>query len=500
MLLTPSVSANLSKQYPGLVLPRFSTPRTPDRPTLGGAVARAAKSLGLTLMPHQRMISDVAGEVLPSGRMAYPVVVLLLPRRGGKTKLLLPTFLQRASWLPGARCWYTAQTGSDAGLTFRQEWLPELAGLSESGHVGVRLSNGSEAFTVKRSGGRTGVFAPTRKALHGQDADVVGVDELWAFTSLDGRALTQAIRPAQLTRPQRQLWLISAGGDSSSEWLLEWRELGRALTGPDQGVAFFEWHPPVTPVLGGTGYQLSDGVDLDSPQLWAETHPAVGHTVDVEALAEDRATFGADEFHRAYLNVFQTGLEDRVLPRLAWERNTLREAAADPSSWALTLAYDVAPESGSASVLLASPGAGHLSGRVAAELIDAGPGSGWVADRVEQLVSQYRCRVVADSKGASTVVTAELRRRGLVVDECSPGQVAAAADSLLAALLNDRLAVRPEPRLDAAAGAAAKRQLGDGWAFTRRGSTSDITPVVALSLALAAVSAASSDTPLIQGA
>lgn len=497
MLLTDSTSADLSRAYPGIVAPRFFTPRTPGRPTLGPAVGRAARSLSFGLTPHQQFVSDVAGEVLPSGRMAYPVVVLLMPRRGGKTKLLLPTFLQRAAGLSRAKCWYTAQTGGDAGLTFREEWLPELDRLAEAGHVRTRLSNGSEAFTVVRSGGRVGIFAPTRKALHGQDADVVGVDEGWSFSSMDGRALMQAIRPAQLTRPQRQLWIISAGGDESSEWLLEWRELGRALTGPDQGVAFFEWHPPVELADDETTYQLASGVDLDDPAVWASTHPAVGHTVDLAALADDRRTFGVDEFQRAYLNVFQTGALDRVLPRLAWDRNVSAEASVKPG-WGLVVTFDVAPESSSGAVVLSRRDPD--SGRIVAELVDHRPGTSWLAARVGQLATQHGARIVADSKGAPTVVTAELRRLGHVVDELGAGDVAAAADALLSCLLNDSILVRDDPTMNTAAGAAAKRQLGDGWAFTRRGSTGDVTPVVALSFGVQAVLANVETKPLIHGA
>lgn len=480
---------------PILVPPRFATPRTPGRPTLGAAVGRAALSMGTQLMPHQQLVSDVAGEVLPSGRMAYPVVVVLMPRRGGKTKLLLPTFVQRAAYIDGARCWYTAQTGGDAGDTFRQEWLPELDEYAERGAVRTRLSNGSESFQLVRNRSRVGVFAPTPKALHGKDADVVGVDEGWAFSSLQGKALMQAIKPAQLTRPLRQLWVISAGGDDSSEWLLEWRELGRALTGPDQGVAYFEWHPSVVERPEG-GYQLDPAVDLDDPAVWADTHPAVGNTATVDALAEDRQVFGKDEFDRAYLNVFQTGALDRVLPRIAWERNT------DPShavseGWGIVVAYDVAPESAHSSVVIARRAA---DGLVDAELVDDGPGSEWVADRVEQLRDRWGADIVADSRGPAGVVTAELIRRGLVVDQLDAGRVATSADQLLAGLLHNTVRIRQSDAMDHAAAAAARRQLGDGWAFTRRRSSGNVTPVVGLSFAVHRALQAVDARPVIEAA
>lgn len=480
-----------------LVPPRFATPRTPDRATLGPAVSRAALSLGFQLMPHQQLVSDVAGEVLPSGRMAYPVVVVLMPRRGGKTKLLLPTFLQRASMIPDARCWYTAQTGGDAGLTFKQEWLPALDGLSQRGHLSRRLSNGSESFTLTRSRSRVGVFSPTPSSLHGQDADTVGVDEGWSFSRAKGAALMQAIKPAQLTRPQRQLWIISAGGDDTSEWLLDWRELGRALTGPDQGVAFFEWHPEVVAKPGNVGgYDLAPHVDLDDPAVWASTHPAVGNTVTVEALAEDRSVFGADEFNRAYLNVFQTGAADRVLPRIAWERNTDPDYAPT-EGYGTVVTFDVAPGSESAAVIVCRRAD---DGLVDAELVEHRDGSAWVADRARQLAHRMGASIAADGKGPNAVVIAELVRDGVPVDQLDAARVAAAADQLLAALLNDRIRIRQTGALDRAAASAAARILGDGWAFTRRRSSGDITPVVALSVAHHAALASVDGAVIIEGA
>lgn len=478
-----------------LVPPRFATPRTPGRPTLGAAVTRAASRMGIRLGPHQQLVSDVAGEVLPDGRMAYPVVVVLMPRRGGKTKLLLPTFVQRSSFIPSARCWYTAQTGADAGSTFREDWLPELQPMKDAGLVTTRMSNGSESFALPTRSSRVAVFAPTPKALHGKDADVVGIDEAWAFSMAQGKALMQAVKPAQLTRPQRQLWVISAGGDDSSEWLLDWRELGRALTGPDQGIAYFEWHPEVVERDGG-GYDLAPWVDLDDPAVWANTHPAVGNHATVEALAEDRAVFGADEFSRAYLNVFQTGALVRVLPRIAWDRNVDPDVGVEPGP-GVVVAYDVAPESSSSSIVLARR---DIDGAVVAEHVDEGPGSGWVADRVDQLCLRWGADPVADSRGPASVVTAELQRRGRVVRELDAGDVANAAEQLLAALLEDRITVRQSDVMDAAAAAAAKRQLLDRWAFTRRGSSGNVAPVVALSFAHSVALAATDSAIVIETA
>jgi hypothetical protein len=463
--------------------PRWSTPRTPGRPTVGADVAKVAARLGTPLMPHQRLIADVAGEVLPSGRMAYPIVVLLLPRRAGKSALLLPTALQRCAWIRRGRCWYTAQTGQDAAAYFREDWLPKVKPLGTA--VKARLSNGSMSLTVNRTGGQVGLFAPGPKALHGKDADMPMVDEAWAFDAVQGSELETAMRPPMLTRKRRQLWIVSAGGTDDSTWLLRWRELGRAVDAqPDQGIAYFEWHPEVDDQGNPVG-------DLDDPALWAQVHPAVGHTIDLDVLREDHKTFGAAEFHRSYLNVFQTSLTPRLFPQAAWDQAKDVTARLDPGRDRPAVSYDVDPTTRQTAAVTIS---GRLpDGRLGLRVVDHRPGGGldWVADRVAGLRDRG-AQVVADSRGPAVGITRALRAKGVEVEELDTNDVGTASQELLDDLLGTvpdrpdarRLAHNGQDMLDRAARDARKRDLGDGgWALGRKASGDDVTPLVSGSFA-----------------
>lgn len=432
-------------------------------------------------MPHQREIADVMGEVLPSGRMAYPVVVIILNRRGGKTGLMLPTSLQRVAWIPRGRAWYTAQTGKDAGETFRDDWLELVKASPLARSVKTRASNGSESITVLRNRGKVGVFSPGPKALHGKECDLGIVDEGWAYSTVAGKAVESGMRPAMLTRPRRQTVIISAGGNAESEWLLAWRELGRSLTGPDQGIAYFEWHPEVD-----DDGEIVD--DLADPAVWARTHPAVGHTIPLEALIEDRKTFGAAEFNRAYLNVFEGSASGRVIPDLAWKASLDTAVKLEPGP-SLSLSYDVAVDRSSSSVSLA----GRVGDRVAVEVVDHRPGTEWVPARVKELRDKYRLRVVADEYGPAVTVTRALADLGLRPTMLGTADVIVSAAELLDDVLTPvdrddpesppRFAHRGQGPLELAVKVAAKRKVGDGWAFTRSGSAGDVSPIIAASLA-----------------
>src|SRR5213078_2636771 len=78
-------------------LPRFVTPRSSQRPSLGPRVAEVSKLLGQELMPWQRDVLDTALEVDPkTGLLIYREAVLTVPRQSGKTWLLLCLMVHRA--------------------------------------------------------------------------------------------------------------------------------------------------------------------------------------------------------------------------------------------------------------------------------------------------------------------------------------------------------------------------------------------------------------------
>ena len=74
-------------------------------------------------------MADVAGELADDGvGFRYPIVVLAVPRRGGKSVAVLGVMCDRMEVINHARCWYTAQRREDAAKLFRDEWVPMLEG------------------------------------------------------------------------------------------------------------------------------------------------------------------------------------------------------------------------------------------------------------------------------------------------------------------------------------------------------------------------------------
>jgi hypothetical protein len=96
----------------------------------------------------------------------------------------------------------------------------------------------------------------------------------------------------------------------------------------------------------------------------------------------------------------------------------------------------------------------------------------------------HPCAVVVDDTGPAGSLIAPLEAAGLEVVKPSTRARAAADSGFYDAVTDSQtLRYRPHPALDAAVAGAAKRPLGDAWAWARRGLSTDICPLVAVSLA-----------------
>lgn len=452
--------------------PRFCTPRRLDRPTHGDRAARVARQLGISLMPWQQHVLDLALEVDPkTGRLAYRTVVLTVPRQSGKTLLLLTLTTHRAlGFGPGQQIAYTAQSRSEARLKWEDEWLPILNDSALSRQYRTRLTNGHEALLWKNRS-KFSLIATTKKAGHGKSLDLGVVDE--AFAQSDSR-LEQALSPTMVTRPEPQLWVVSTAGTPESVWLRSkvdtFREL--ALAGDtESGVCGAEWSAP-------------DDADPGDPATWWGCMPALGLTQPESAIAAEFTGMPPDDFARAYLNQWVAQGAESVIGRELWgDALDALSTVTNP----VALAVDVNPDRSWAAIgsCGARPdGVGHL------EVIDHRRDTGWVAGRVGELAARHRpVVVVVDPAGQAGQLVGEIerelaaRRVRCEVKKVSAREHAAACGQLMESLKARGVRHIGQPELDAAVGGAQRRPLGDAWAWSRRSSQVDICPLVAVTLA-----------------
>jgi len=311
------------------------------------------------------------------------------------------------------------------------------------------------------------MFAPEKDALHGMNADDVTIDEAWAFSLEQGEAVEAAVRPAQLTRPWRQTWIVSAGGTIESVYwdqVLQMAE--RAAT-----VALFDY-----------GADPTDAAyDPASPSVWSQAHPSAGYGFPLAALAHEWDTRRDDaSFERAYLNVWPR--PSSVVAASGVDLEQWRDAAAPdrPLTRVSAPALDVSADRAWSSVVAAG-GAGD--GPVTVQVLEHRKGTGWVADVVRELRQTHRgVPVVADSIVAASIV-AELARAHVQVEPVSASDHARACSAFVDRLAAGALFHRAQQVLDDAVLGAARRPLGDAWLWSRARSSVDISPLVAATLA-----------------
>ena len=447
---------------------RFSTPRSPERSHQGAAARKLAAVLGIELMPWQQDAVEVFTEA-EADRLAFSDATLLVPRQNGKSTLILVLLLLRALGVPGSRCFYAAQTLKDARAMLLETWAPLLDASALAGSYTVRSANGSEAIRFRNGSTVALITSTSTKAGHGLVVDMAVVDE--AFAQPDARMET-ALLPAMATRTTfgggPQFVVVSTAGQPlASPYLLQRVEQGRQLatSGVTTGAAYVE-------------YSADDDDDPADPAVWAGCNPALGYTITEDAIAAEFASLDLMDFRRSRLCQWTVAKAEPVVPLALWGELVDRQSRRGP---ALALAFDSAPDGSSSSIAVASV---REDGLLHVELVAREPGTGWLAAEVKRLTDAHGPYAVAcDGKGPHANALPELARLGVEVVELGATEAANAHAVFVTACAERTLRHINQPELTAALTGAVRRTLGDSYAWSRRSSSVDISPLVAASVA-----------------
>ena len=467
---------------------RLSTPRRPDRPTTGVQSVALAKLAGFDLQPWQIHVLLTAGELIPNPDPhpapwhpewihCYSSVSCSVGRRAGKSVLTFARALRTACM--GQYGFYTAQTGAAASTKFRNDWTPlfhrspDLAAEFE-----LRHSNGSEMMRHKGSGGYCRIFSPGPQALHGEAADAIFLDEAWGHTLTRGKELEVATYPLTATRPGSQLWTLSAAGDSGSQWWHSIVERGREAAQEDRGTG----HCHIE-------YSAHGLDDLADPATWQIAHPAVRSEFNPTGMVtvdflRDEWERDADQFKRSWLNTPDlSGEGSAPIEMETWDTLATEPVARITGSMSIGVA--VAPEQTASAVVVCYL---DQSGTPVVELDTYRNGTDWVVERVSDLVGRYDVTAISmDTAGQSpaVVLARPFSHAGIGYDAATLPDVTASAAGFVDAVRNGRIRHVRNPALDIAAGAVRRRSIGDGsWAFGRKDTAADISPLEAATHAL----------------
>lgn len=414
-------------------------------------------------------------------KLWYREIRRTVPRQSAKTTA---TFIEdvhrmlhgeRHGWGKRPVAAFTAQHASDARDKMVNEWMPVvefsdlvgelLGGCTEKGFL---RSNGKESIKWA-GGGRMITFPPNVTGAHGQTLDRVTVDEAFAFP--DNRA-EQGARHAMITRKSPQIVIQSTAGTIESKYLREKVDDGRqrVIDGTSGHVYYLE-------------YSVGPDDDINNPEHWWRWMPALGYTIDIEAVKLEHDTLDADEFFRAYGNGW-TGSSTQIIPAVSWAASyAARTPRTDGSP--VWMSVDISPgvdnKGRTASIAVAS----FRDHEIHVAVIAHGVGTAWVAKKLGELTRMHSVRrLYIDPTGDAGQIVPDIKRTSMAnMEIVDTKTMAAACGRFHQGVIDSVIRHCDQVLLNAAVEGADKRTLDDSWAWKRRTSTTDISPLVAVTLA-----------------
>lgn len=410
-----------------------------------------------------------------AGRWVSDENGLIVPRQNGKTVI----FLGRALWGVVPRgveltrglaertpesALFSAHQYKTAIESFQTlvSWCehPLVAALGPK----VTTGRGSESVHFAQAGrnrGKVQLLARSQVSGRGFSPDWIGVDEAFAIDDL----AMAALKPAMAARAAPQMWFGSSAPMDHSTVLRRLALAGRS--GEAEGLTYLEWCAP-------------DDADPGDPHAWAAANPALGRRLTERFTISERRVLSPEDFARERLGLWIAEAVVSVFGPGNWQACT-DEGAVPPAGARTALAVDVAPDRSRTSIAAA----GALAdGRTLVQVMDTRARVSWAVNVVRDLVRVHTPDVVlVDDNGQSRTLIAPLEAAGVKVSRTNTADMVAACGNLFDRVIDGRLAHMGQAALTAAVEAARQRDLGDGWAWHRRMSGGDITPLVAVTLA-----------------
>lgn len=494
----------------GSTEPRIFTPPkrklTPET-SLGFAVIDFALNvLQVELLPWQRFLFihalEIDGDLNGDWQFRFRTVLVLVARQQGKTMMseILALFFLYAL---GVNLIIGTSTNLDAaeevwdGVVDIAETNDDLAAEIED----VKRSSGRKTITL--SGRRRyRITAANRKGARGKSGDLILLDELREHQDFSAWS---AVTKTTMARPNALVWCMSNAGDGSSVVLRNLRMKAHDRIGDPDGI---------NKAIGSSAVEVEELEDFDDDTLgifewsahpnakvtdrdeWVLANPSLGYGFVTErSIASACATDPANEFKTECLCQWVTAAVTPPFPVGAWERGIDNASMIAPDS-PLWWGVDVSDDRSHSAIAVCGLRADRT---YHVELVEYSPGVGWLQNWFAERANKYHgMRVAMQVKGSPVAALVDIIGAvdGVEVVPCQGADVAGWCGRLWDAVAacdesneSDSTPVfhRSQPALDLAANIAATRPLGDGaWAWDRKKSLEDISPLVACTMALGA--------------
>jgi hypothetical protein len=422
-----------------------------------------AKSVGINLLPWQEWVLDQALSEDKNGNWSAFEVGLIVPRQNGKNEILV-AFELACIYLFGDKLIvhsaHKFDTSQEHFLRLQEviEGSPDLTRkLARNGFV---TANGKEAIRFA-SGQRIKFKARTKGGARGFTGSKIVLDEAY---DLPPQAIG-AMLPTLATVPNCQVWYTSSAPHVDSRVLHGIRKRGRSSNG---GRLFFaEWcNEPNTP--------------LDDRDGWYNANPSMGLLIPESFVEDEYRAMEAtpEEFARERAGIAEEPNFEGTVVDLG-----VFDSLADPSSKIASsrcIAVDVSPERTWATI---AAGGKRSDGLRHMEIVDRRAGTGWLVPELVRLSQTHGVTVILDPASPAGALVQDLKDQSVTVHEATTREVTQACGAFVDAVNNGTMRHLGGSLIRSALVGAGKRTVSDAWAWSRASSSTDITPLVAGTLA-----------------
>lgn len=350
----------------------------------------------------------------------------------------------------------------------------------------VSHAHGQEGITLK-DGSRIRFRTRTKGGGRGFTGDCLILDEAMDIPE----ATLAALFPTLSARPNPQVWYTGSAVDQQVDdnGVVFARVREKGIARSSHRLAYYEYSAPLD-------IEKVTPADCDNRENWVYANPALGIRIPEEYIeAERNSPMGIRKFAVERLGVGDWPRTDEQAEKLidlpSW---TACGDLASRISGPVCLAFDVTPDRSWASIAAAgfrADGLPHI------EVIDRRRGTRWVVESLKKLKKAQKPRAIAcDAGGPAGSLVTDVEGAGIELTLVTAKEHAQACGALYD-LVMDGATLRHlgQEELTTAVDGASTRPLGDAWAWHRRSSSVDISPLVACTLALWAASKEAANVP-----
>ena len=321
-----------------------------------------------------------------------------------------------------------------------------------AGNESIPFRNGSRIVFAARERGAVRGFTKVRRLV--LDEGQILTDQALADLV---PTMNQAVNP--------QIVIMCTPPKPTDPGEVVTRLRAEALAGDSEGVLYVELSAPLE-------------ADSDDRAAWRKANPSFPQRTPEKAILRMRKLLSPEDFLREALGIWDPSADYPIDPA-AW---ALLE---DPDSQVVgevTFAFDVTPSRDSGAIAVVGR---RADGLLHVEVVETGAGTGWIVPRVKQLVTDHVAGpIMVDESSPAGSLIPELTADGFSVEGVAGRALGQACGQFFDLVAEKGLRHLGQQELTQALLGAAKRPVVDAWAWARRTSTSNISPLVAGTLAV----------------